>query len=187
MKFTLTAFLAASALATPVPAPDVEAYRLRVQSSEKSLNGQALSIYNGQVGIFRTVSAPALEVYVAPAARSDLIVLHTYPAGSSDNVLAIVGENGLFNLTTLEDPNARGLRPNGTVDWGFSMSRRAPPASESGKPDTSNLLLYTGKTGNWIAWPVNGEKDYVIKFRGNEGYLAHIDMPAKIVYGRIED
>jgi len=175
---------------------------------EKSLNGQILSVHNGLVGVFKSVKAPTLEVYALPAARSDLVTLHSYPAGS-DTVLALIGENDLLNLSTVEDPNARGLRPNSTIDWSFSMSRRAPPVAE-GRPDTSNRLLYTGRSGNWVTLPSgpNGQ-DYVVKFKGGtcpiprslfmtislnqmltnvtgDSYSISVDLPAQIVYERIE-
>lgn len=186
MKWSLTtALLTATALATPVPAPDGDAYRLRIISLEKSLNGQILSVHNGLVGVFKSVKAPTLEVYALPAARSDQVTLHSYPGGS-DTVLALIGENDLLNLSTVEDPNARGLRPNSTIDWSFSMSRRAPPVAE-GRPDTSNRLLYTGRSGSWVTMPSGPSgQDYVVKFKGGDSYAISVDLPAQIVYERIE-
>ena len=186
MKWTFAvAFLAAKGLASPVPAPDVDAYRLRIISSEKSLNGQILTVQDGLIGVFKSVKAPTLEVYASPAARSDQVILHTYP--TSDKVLALVGENDLLNLSTLEDPTVKGLRPNSTLDWSFSMDRRSPPTAE-GRPDTSNHLMYTKRAGKWVAMPQGGKGDYVIKFRGTDGdsMIIAVDLPAQIVYERIE-
>jgi hypothetical protein len=158
------------------------------------------------IGIFKSVKAPTLEVYASPAARSDQVILHTYP--TSDKVLALVGENDLLNLSTLEDPTVKGLRPNSTLDWSFSMDRRSPPAAE-GRPDTSNHLLYTKRVGKWVAMPQGGKGDYVIKFRGStlpgspptpppkrraltiitadgDSMVITVDLPAQIVYERIE-
>ncbi|KAK0657429.1 hypothetical protein B0T16DRAFT_385969 [Cercophora newfieldiana] len=178
--------LTTTAMATPVPAPDVDAYRLRVISNEKAIGGEVLRVSNGKVGVFKSVEAPELAVYVAPAARSDQVILHSYPAGASDNVLALIGENNLLTLSTVEDPSVKGLRPNSTIDWSFSMDRRAPPAAE-GSRDTSKDLLYTARSGKWIAMPQGNAGDWVMMFRAaGDGYTVTIDMPAKIVYERIE-
>lgn len=125
-------------------------------------------------------------MYVAPAARSDQVILHSYPAGASDDVLALIGENDVLTLSTIENPSLKGLRPNSTIDWSFSMDRRAPP-TPAGSRDTGKDLLYTARSGKWIAYQEGGQGDHVMKFRADgDNMLGTIDMPAKIVYERIQ-
>jgi hypothetical protein len=137
-------------------------------SPGQEFDGKTLSVLNGKIGLFEDQAATTLEVFAVPGARSDQVVLHTYPIGIQDTVVAIVGDNDLYNLATLQDPVLQGLRPNNTVDWSFTMAMRGD--RERNEPE--NSLRYLSKPGSWVVFPhVSGKGEFVVKFRGCSYFL----------------
>ena len=83
--------------------------------------------------------------------KTGLVELHTYPQGTDDKLLALIGSgDGLLNLNGLPDPAAIQLPAGTKCDWrSFRMGGGNPPAP--GRP--GNAVTYAGGKGSWQAFP----------------------------------
>ncbi|KAK3937174.1 hypothetical protein QBC46DRAFT_393276 [Diplogelasinospora grovesii] len=160
-----------SPVLVPVPVP-VDVYTLRLSSKAQSLNGQYLSVRNGNnetvVGVFpnAAVPVPALQVYAVANRDTGGIELHRYyltpPGDDVDHALALVGSpqaQGLMTFSDVKDPaTAAGALPQGTTcDWTSFVIAEAPDNNSEGSKQP--CLGYAAGNGRWVAFPSGNNDD----------------------------
>ncbi|KAK4193300.1 hypothetical protein QBC35DRAFT_458356 [Podospora australis] len=180
MKFQalFLAALVSTGLAAPTPetAPKfAPVYTLRLSSRTATLDGKYLSTSNSTLGIFSKPSS-SVKFYAVKNPQTGLSELHTYPRSASDNTLALVGTNGLLDLSSLPNP-AQVTVPKGTVvDWqSFHLSEADEEAGALG--------YAAGKEGSWVAFPAtSGKGEWTVKWKEGSAITIQNYIPVKVVY-----
>ncbi|KAK3341122.1 hypothetical protein B0T25DRAFT_331602 [Lasiosphaeria hispida] len=188
MKWTFALGLfTATTLASPALIPGgggLNVYKLRLSSRTKSLDGQYLGVNGSTVGVFKsTSSATPVQFYPVTDRKTGLVELHTYPIGAVDEILALVGTNGLLTFSNVADP-AKAAFPRGTTcDW---KSFRLAGGNPTGPGRPSNALAYAGSNGSWTAFPSGNKGDWSVKWKGADTFTTADNMPIEVVYEPVE-
>ncbi len=110
-----------------------------------------------------------MRVFPITDKKTGLAELHTYPIGIVDQILVLVGANGLLDLSQLISPQLPTKGNETTYDWkSFRLAGGNP--SSPGRP--TNSLSYAGAGGDWAAFPSysegKGNKDWSVKWRSGK-------------------
>ena len=151
--------LATVAAATPVPqlGQQLSIYRLKLESSFKTLHGRYLSVNTtsmgpggtSRVGFFQ--KGQPLEVYTVKSPdfneKFGLLELHTWPIGIVDHVIGIAGSSSMSSLVGITNP----ANPN--------LSTPKPPVVSWNMfhfdgNEKNGTVDYQRGSANWISRPV---------------------------------
>ncbi|KAK5663698.1 hypothetical protein OQA88_4129 [Cercophora sp. LCS_1] len=184
MKWTLAiSFFSAAVVASPIiPAPDAFAYKLKLVSRHSELDGRILSVDNNVVGVHKSRTAKPLEVYAVADKKTGLVELRTYPRSSQESLLALIGENGLFDANILPNPAGIQFLPGTTVDWQFRLGGRDGAGGRA-----ENSVTYEGKKGGWAAYPRGENADWVLTFKSPEAWTTQDYIDVQVVYEPLDD
>ncbi|KAK4231196.1 hypothetical protein QBC38DRAFT_451574 [Podospora fimiseda] len=183
MKFTTVLFslLATTGLASPVPDTKpkfVSLYSLKLSSRSKTLDGKYLSIVGSTVGVTSSPTAETVKFYPIRNPESNLWELRQSPATTTQS-LALLGSNGLLELSSLPNPAAVTVPTGTTLEWkGFDLADG--PETETG------ALGYAGKVGGWVVFP-EGKDAWTVKWKDASAITIQNYQTVSLVYEKAKE
>ncbi|KAG7292928.1 hypothetical protein NEMBOFW57_002973 [Staphylotrichum longicolle] len=155
-----------------------------------SLNGLYLTAAPNATTLTTTSpqsQSPADKITFYPVLNptTGLSELHT----GASTTLAVVGANGLLDLSSLADPAAAPVPAGTTVDW-TSFRLEAQGSREEG------TVKYAGEDGagqgRWVVFPSlaaggGGAEEWSVKWKDVNAWTTENYMPVQVVYELVKD